>query len=271
MIKINICGYSSHHQPDTRIISVSGNSDYLLLLINSKASIMVNDHTYITTPGTLIIFDKNIAYNYGSTGEDYRDDWIHFDFADEAPLFEQLDLPLNIPILLPDTSIFPSLITFLVNEFYSNSLYKLSNVDLYARILLQKFSEQLSVHPDSPQSHPHYAALNNLRVLIQNSPYLKWTVNQMSEKLHMSPSRFQHLYKTLFGISIFNDVIGIRIEYARHHLKTTDLSVKAIALLCGYENDVHFIRQFKKRLGITPGEYRRNIPANTLGVTNHMF
>lgn len=271
MIKINICGYSSHHQPHTRIISSNGNSDYLLLLINSKASIIVNDNTFITTPNTLIIFDKYMPYNYGSTGEDYRDDWIHFDFVDECPLFKELSLSLNIPIQLSETSVFSSLITFLVNEFYSNGLYRYSNVDHYIRILLQKFSESLCVLPDSPQSHPHFAILNHLRVLIQNAPYLKWTVNQMAKELHMSTSRLQHLYKEIFGISIINDVIGIRIEYARHHLKTTDLSIQAIAQLCGYENDVHFIRQFKKHLGLTPGEYRRSIPVSTTGGITHMF
>jgi AraC family transcriptional regulator of arabinose operon len=271
MIKTNICGYSSHHPANTRIISKNGNSDYLLLMINSKASVIVNGHTYFTTPNTLILFDKNIPYNYGSTGEDYRDDWIHFDFAEEEPSFKELGLPLNIPIVLPEASIFASLITLLVNEFYSNGPYRCSNVDHYMHILLQKLSEHLRVLPDSPQSHPHYAALNHLRVAIQNAPYMKWTIGQMAEELHMSPSRFQHLYKAVFGISCINDVIDIRIEYARHHLKTTNLSIQNIAQLCGYENDVHFIRQFKKQVGVTPGEYRKNIPVNTANGSKHMF
>jgi AraC-type DNA-binding domain-containing proteins len=271
MININICGYSSHHTPNTRIISANGNSDYLLLMIHSKSSVIVDGHTYFTTPNTLIIFDKHTPYNYGSISDDYRDDWIHFDFIDETPLLKTLGLPLNIPIMLPEATIFSSLITFLVNEFYSNGPYKSSNVDNYMRILLQKFTEHLSVLPDSPQSHPHYVALNHLRVAIQNAPYLKWTVKQMADELHMSPSHFQHLYKDVFSISCISDVIAIRIAYARHHLKTTDLPIKDIAQLCSYENDVHFIRQFKKLVGVSPGEYRKNIPVNTADGLNHMF
>ena len=46
-------------------------------------------------------------------------------------------------------------------------------------------------------------------------------------------------------------------QRAKYYLNNTHLPVNRIAALCGYENDVHFIRQFKSRSGMTAGEYRK--------------
>lgn len=37
----------------------------------------------------------------------------------------------------------------------------------------------------------------------------------------------------------------------------SDSQVGEISNLCGYENEVHFMRQFKKLTTLTPSEYRR--------------
>jgi len=37
----------------------------------------------------------------------------------------------------------------------------------------------------------------------------------------------------------------------------SDLPIKEISNLCGYKNEVHFMRQFKKLTTLTPTEYRR--------------
>lgn len=271
MLRINRCGYNSSHSKNTRINSVTGSPDYLLLIIASNATIQVQDRFYTTGPNTLIIFDKKVPYNYGSIGETYSDDWVHFDIENEPILFESLDLSLNTPIPLPDLPVFGTLTTSLVNEFYSKSTLSQQNQDLYMRLLLNKLSEHIHMLPTSTQAHPHFAALNQLRIHILNEPYKKWKIENMAESLNISVSHFQHLYKTLFGISCINDVIGSRIAYARYHLKNTDLTIQQIAFQCGYENDVHFIRQFKKLVGVTPGQYRQNIPIDTQNNFNQSF
>ena len=34
------------------------------------------------------------------------------------------------------------------------------------------------------------------------------------------------------------------------------MTVQALAAFCGYENELHFMRQFKKCTGLTPSGYR---------------
>ena len=67
----------------------------------------------------------------------------------------------------------------------------------------------------------------------------------------------QKLYKTHFGISYMEDLIDARTSMAKQLLQTTDLQVTEIAEACGYRNDVHFMRQFKEKTGMSPSEYRK--------------
>lgn len=82
----------------------------------------------------------------------------------------------------------------------------------------------------------------------------------MAEYVHISPSYLQHLYRELFGISCIQEVIQARLNTARFYLRTTDISVQSISVLCGYENELHFMRQFKKFTDMTPSQYRQKYP-----------
>ena len=87
-------------------------------------------------------------------------------------------------------------------------------------------------------------------------PQNDWSIEGLAQQLIMSKSHFEHTYKKIFGISPMNEVINSRIENAKFILTSTDISVKQIAEMCGYKSDIHFMRQFKSRLGVTPSVYR---------------
>ena len=53
------------------------------------------------------------------------------------------------------------------------------------------------------------------------------------------------------------DVISGKIEKAKEILTETGCTVSQVAAMCGYENEEHFMRQFKKIVGVTPTGYRK--------------
>lgn len=50
----------------------------------------------------------------------------------------------------------------------------------------------------------------------------------------------------------------LRIERAKELLRETDLSVKEISGAVGYFDVPGFVRRFKKYIGTTPAQYRKN-------------
>ena len=66
------------------------------------------------------------------------------------------------------------------------------------------------------------------------------------------------LLKEQYGI-IFSDYLTtLRIEKAIDLLTRSDMSIKEIAVDCGYSNDNYFIKAFRNKEGRTPGAFRKN-------------
>jgi AraC-like DNA-binding protein len=98
--------------------------------------------------------------------------------------------------------------------------------------------------------------LYDLRSLIYQDPQTPWSVEKMCQKVCLSRSYFQHLYKNFFSISFSNDLINARINFAKKLLVSTMLNINEISEKCGYANVEHFIRQFKKKKGVSPKHFR---------------
>ena len=100
-------------------------------------------------------------------------------------------------------------------------------------------------------------ALERLRADIYSSPSGSRNIADMAKTLSVSPSHFQYLYTSRFGVSCYEDILCARMKNAEYYLLSTDMTVKNIAAVCGYENDVHFMRQFKRRYNMTPSQFRQ--------------
>lgn len=75
----------------------------------------------------------------------------------------------------------------------------------------------------------------------------------------ISKSTLQKYYKKLFGKSVFEELIRFRVEMAKQLLAETDLTLREIAVRCGYSTESYFMKQFKNITDITPTAYRRSI------------
>jgi transcriptional regulator GlxA family with amidase domain len=59
------------------------------------------------------------------------------------------------------------------------------------------------------------------------------------------------------GMSPLDYIHALRLEEAKQILETQDLPVEAVALEIGYQDNGFFGRMFRRRVGMTPGQYRR--------------
>lgn len=80
------------------------------------------------------------------------------------------------------------------------------------------------------------------------------TTASMAEKAGLSPYHLLHVFKVKTGLSLHQYIIQARIKKARESLPVHKDSVGA-GLDCGFYDQSHFIRHFKRHVGITPGIY----------------
>jgi PAS domain S-box-containing protein len=82
------------------------------------------------------------------------------------------------------------------------------------------------------------------------------TLESVAAMVHLSTSQFQRRFRALFQTSPIQYLLQLRIDSACQQLQRTDDSLGSIALENGFYDQSVFCRQFQKRIGLTPRQYR---------------
>jgi transcriptional regulator GlxA family with amidase domain len=68
---------------------------------------------------------------------------------------------------------------------------------------------------------------------------------------------FKRRFAQATGMSPLEYVHSLRLEETKHMLETTDLPIEAVANQVGYEDSSFFGRLFRRKVGLTPAQYRK--------------
>ena len=83
------------------------------------------------------------------------------------------------------------------------------------------------------------------------------TLEEISEKFHVSKSHFSRKFKEVTGIGFNEYILLVRIKYSELLLMETDLSITEISGKCGFNSSCYFTSVFKKYKGMTPFKFRK--------------
>lgn len=255
-MKINKLGLNYTHDKYFYINRPKGSGDYLFLNVKTPAIFHLNGVDTFAEKDSVIIYNINTTQHYGANSSTYINDYIHFNMENDLYFFDGLSIPFNTVIRLTNPKEISNIMGNIGLEHFSNNTKKSNSMDLLIKLLFTKISEQIKDEGLGKQYNSHYEKLVVLRSKIYSTPAQKWSVAELAKQVNLSPSYFQSLYKETFNVTCIADVIGSKIEFAKYNLSKTEYSIKEVSELCGYENDVHFMRQFKKIVGVTASNYR---------------
>jgi len=89
----------------------------------------------------------------------------------------------------------------------------------------------------------------------------QFTLDDIASQVNMHPAYIVNAFKTHTGCTMGGYVRKIRIQNACNNL-STGISLSQLALECGFSDQSHFNRSFKKETGLTPLVYRKKILKN---------
>lgn len=235
---------------------MSGLDHYVLLLVKTRASFTIYGCSFLSSPNSAVIFRPGTPYQYESSREPYLDDWIHFDCA-PSDIPGGNAFPFNRLFPVENIARFTSYLQQIFWEKnYTHPDYRLENTDLLFRVLMNNLLAAYQEHDRLQPYTPYQTRLRALRLKLQSEPYRSYDLMETARHIGISPSYFQHLYSCFFGISFRQDLINMRIAYAKELIRNTSLTIEQIAEQSGYASEVHFYRQFQQKTGLTPSAYR---------------
>ena len=88
--------------------------------------------------------------------------------------------------------------------------------------------------------------------------HCKYTVAWSAKQSHLSYVQFYRRFKAAIGVSPKEYLLKLRMDKAKHLLLEKSANIREIAYVCGFENEYYFSSCFKKSVGLSPSEFRRN-------------
>lgn len=93
--------------------------------------------------------------------------------------------------------------------------------------------------------------------MIEDDPQNKFTLEDFSNKLNLTPIYISRLFKKETGVSLFNYINDIKMKQAAELLVNSKILIKDISLKLGFQNQFYFNKVFQKYYQVNPSEYRR--------------
>lgn len=111
-----------------------------------------------------------------------------------------------------------------------------------------------------PEEIRHYRKLNRLSTItgyIRENYTKELSLEMVADRFGYSPSYLSRMFRKYAQTNYKTYLQNVRIEYGFQELANTDHTIGEIALNNGFPNQKAFTREFKKKYGILPSEYRR--------------
>ena len=255
-------GCETRHPSTYRMSRPKGLPNYVVLIIRTHGEFQIGIESFSITPPQVIILAPNTPYSYGNPNGEYVDDWLHFEISD-SPYLQNLIAMCNKPFPIDKHNLYTFCIRQILWELtYNDSSYAQDNINALFSLLFNHLITAYNTQDSLRERSPYLSQLQLLRLEMENSLADKHSIKDYAQKLNISESYFQYLYKDLFGIPFQQDLIRMRVDHAKYIITTSNLPLECVAEVCGYTNEVHFYRQFKKMTGISPAKFRKKAGAN---------
>ena len=89
-------------------------------------------------------------------------------------------------------------------------------------------------------------------------------IKTVANRFNMNPLYLGRIFKIEVGMAFTDYLNALRLKQAKSLLSSTDMTIKQIAEEIGYQNSNYFCTVFKKRVGSSPKEFKKNIQNNKI-------
>lgn len=157
---------------------------------------------------------------------------------------------LSSPIIRELPNIERMLVQCIDNFILKNACYRESSSALLKMCLLELIKQ------DTGNAHSELCK-NVLAYLHENYSDVSLKNEDISAKFNYHPYHLSNIIKEETGKTLHQFLIYYRLRNARDLLITTRYSIAEIAWRSGFDSPAYFTKMFKKNVGITPKDYRR--------------
>lgn len=258
---VGSCGtYRLKTRPNLPTYWQKGRRDYQILYVaNGKTHFWFDGKEEIVSAGHMVLYKPEEIQKYVYYLEDNPEVfWIHFTGSDVKNILAYHGISLDEHVfycgVLPDyKALFRKIIQELQLCRYGYEDYIASLFNDILLLVDRQQHEQKKATGDVQEQIERAAAYFN------ENYNTKISIDDYAESLHISTNWFIHNFKQYAGMSPAQYILSLRMVNAQSLLERTTYNIKEISEIVGYENPLYFSRVFKKEIGKSPAQYRKEM------------
>lgn len=154
----------------------------------------------------------------------------------------------------------PDALLRLVRFWMYDMPHTAANFGFYEGMFQQLISFLEPLYPTDPVDKEQISQ-RLLRIIYHSTQYIESnlstvTVAELAKLSNLEHTYFTRVFISVKGMSPKEYILNAKIDMAKHYLTATDYSIDKINTMLGYNHRNSFPSLFKKKLGMSPLEYR---------------
>jgi AraC-like DNA-binding protein len=155
---------------------------------------------------------------------------------------------------LRESAVFEQLFMRTVEAFHSGQR---ARADAWFQAALMEVERQDGLPAMDELSWERHEVIDRLCAEIVSSPGAMYRLGVMARSLHCSADHFARVFRKRKGVAPGEFVLVTRLEAAKNLLRGSSHSITRISELLGYRDVYYFSKQFRRRVGMTPTQFRK--------------
>lgn len=245
-VKITSYGYNNFHYIAPQRHPWIQDQYTLHFVLHGSGTLEIGGKKHPISKQQLFAIPPNEPMMYYPNPDDKWDYvWFCFSGTDAAELFHNLGASIHTPILNTENgSQIEETLALLFSETDSPDAYMVNAIFYQVlHYILQPKPKQTKL----------------VRTLIdQNFQSVDFTIEKLCKECGLSHSQLCRIFSENYGTSPKQYLIQKRLNYAKQLLRETNLKIEAIARSSGYLDSANFMKEFKKKVGMSAGQFRKH-------------
>ena len=222
--------------------------DFFSCRISGKGHFKQNGKIYSYNPGELILSPRNIKYSQCCEEEEHLiviHSKIGGYWPKEIEIIKLHDPEGMINALKKMHKIWKS--KLLGYRYNCNSIF-------YKQLAYETTMQKYSDTPELAKIRP------SIEYMHQNFSNPNLTIHDIAKQSLISDVYFSKLFYRAYGVPTVKYLTDIRINHAKSLITSDVYTFEQVASLCGFSNYKYFYEVFKRTVGLSPSEFKKEAP-----------
>ncbi len=232
------------------------NHHTLILTLSGKGLLQVNGVSSLLHEGTIAWLDSSMLYSHHCEPRHAHWSylWVGFVGYGLDTLFDSLGVVANPVFDMKAVHNLQGIFEGILGEVEGRGFFAESQC---FALLAQLISSLVSERAYNSDVGGAVQRLQRVMETVRADLSRAWTVAELAPAANLSQAQLFRRFRQRTGTTPIDWLRHERVNAAKRLLVVTDEQIGKIAARCGYPDPFHFARDFKKLVGVTPSEFRR--------------